>query len=298
MDQELKCLLSKGSISDETSAWLEGQGCTNVEIFACWADSIDKWSAIARASPNQAEAAEAPRLKAAWRRAVTLSDRRNRRAAEGLPLDDIDEPLPLEQQRDINNAFLIKYGLLELDSTSICCDSQFAAFRRSLQAHQPSLFAVGKIRSVHDSVKEVSSKRSRVGDGIELVQRGTQDDADFVASLWDWSEKHFIYMTSLAVAGCFDIWYKGEKELYVHLSCVMKFHRCFKLKVPKLRIKYTESSILVYIEETEKAFRARANELARSMEGPPYGKCLVQVSPQLSTCRPVPPPFPQNPNKK
>ena len=78
MDTELKTMLKKQGVLDETIEHLRKQECSDLVLFADWVEEGKEWVAFVASAPDptKSTAAEAPRLKAVWRRAKTIVERK------------------------------------------------------------------------------------------------------------------------------------------------------------------------------------------------------------------------------
>ena len=86
--------------------------------------------------------------------------------------------------------------------------------------------------------------------------------------LWNWSEKLRATMNTYGVVGCFDVDYiargsfAATKVKYVHWNEACGWAGAFLQCVLRLRKKYTDTSILDFLEEVLELFMSKAVELA------------------------------------
>ena len=84
LGSELTQTLAKQGVQKETREWFNDQGCCMLALFATWVDEVAEMTALARAGPMAKDAAEGPRLKAAYKKAKAVMERRDEREARGL----------------------------------------------------------------------------------------------------------------------------------------------------------------------------------------------------------------------
>ena len=126
-------------------------------------------------------------------------------------------------------------------------------------------------------------KRSKVSDRVSVIVDDLEEEDDQASlDLWTWCEKFQLVVNSWALAGSFTVQYPEEGPSaatvpYVHWHDASEYRFAFVSKVSKLKIKYTEASILTRLSDCEEMFRPKAIELARGSERLPYGKVLTTV---------------------
>jgi hypothetical protein len=177
--------------------------------------------------------------------------------------------------------FLKYYNWPSLDVEVMACDSVLARIRREFESRQPSLIPFQKVRSVSEAVAHTGAKRARLSD-FAVVQFEGMDDYEespsrylrvFIASV----EK---VVLTWAVAGCFDVTWKGEQVKYVHWAETTSYLKTIKKHTNDKIGKYSEGSIVNWIIEVEHKFRAAAIQLARTGDldaRMPWGLALLDA---------------------
>jgi hypothetical protein len=280
--QELMHLLSSNGVAADIIKHLTDKGCNSVAAFHNWVDdaTMIKGEILAKTSEKDS-VAQLAYLKQAWRAAEAKNTKALKRAGEGLSIEAMDDPLPDSSQRNIEAVFLKFYNWPSLDVEVMGCDSVLARIRREFEARQPSLIPFQKVRSVSEAVATTGAKRARLSD-FAVVQFEGMDDYEespsrylrvFIASV----EK---VVLTWAVAGCFDVTWKGEQKKYVHWSEVTSYLKTIKKHTNDKIGKYSEGSIVNWVIEVEHKFRAAAIQLARTGDleaRMPWGLSLLEA---------------------
>jgi hypothetical protein len=276
MDAELRDLLVlRFKVLEETADWLEGIGCVNILLFAAWADTVQDVGALADRGPKKEIEAEKPRLKAAWQRASVMADAANKREAAGLEPADLDVPLPLEQHRHMLHAACALYAFPSFPPTTIMNDGQLGQLRREFKAFSPTLNEIAKIRSFSGKPRKV--KRTRISTDLEFLLGDSYEEPEDVTDIWVWNERVTVLATSMAVAGSFKAKTPaGTDEWYVHWSQSQGFFRAFTGKVTRLRTKFTDASVLQYLNDCYEAFFNKAIELAKEEKPVLLGTAMLR----------------------
>ena len=95
MDAELLSLFNKQGTAKESVDFLCNTiGVKSLDIWACLCNEVSDVDAIAAKGPKKDDPIETARLKAVWKKASVIAARRDKRAAAGLPSEDLEEPLP------------------------------------------------------------------------------------------------------------------------------------------------------------------------------------------------------------
>ena len=259
MDTELRSVLNKQGFHADMVTFLEGLGCLTLPVFAQWLDEPKEWTALVAKSPRKEDPSEAPKLKAVWARARTISQRRDNREADGLPAEEMDDRLPIHVHKDLIAHAAAYYRWPRFDSFSIAADGIIGRFTREFKVFQPSNYPVRQIRSLGDH----------------------SSNAEY--DLWIWAERMNITAVSWAVTGCFEVEVveKGtsvkSQAIYCHWAEAAEYVAIFTCKVPRLENQFTDASVLAYLEEAQELFWAKAIDLARGAERVPFGQVLLLV---------------------
>ena len=95
--------------------------------------------------------------------------------------------------------------------------------------------------------------------------------------LWGFFQKFECLVNTWAIVGCFYFNWKrtfgDEVVKYIHYSEAQAFRRACLLKIPELRAKFTEHSILKYFQKVYQEFMTGAIELVRSRGKVPFWAC-------------------------
>ena len=125
-------------------------------------------------------------------------------------------------------------------------------------------------------------KEQKISNGLCLL---LNDKEEITASsdLFKWTELFAILVKTWGIVGCFDVQFQPEdapsKRSMKYLSwCEAEQYKFeFIDQISRLRTRYTDASILQFLNDCEEAFRSKAIELARSSEQYPFGYALLKV---------------------
>jgi hypothetical protein len=233
--------------------------------------------------PTKDRPGEAPRLKAAWKQMYSNEAVRIRKESEGVAAQDFDEPLPAHVHRDMMGIAVAHYRWQRYSTYSILCDGQVGRLRRECQAYQPTTFKVakGRIQALMPAV--AGAKRKHLAEDLTMLVGPEEVEDSMANDLWNWCEKLLALGNTLGIVGCFDVDVieSGSstpvKVRYIHWCEATLWVESFTRRVPKLRRKFIDSSILEYLEECQESFMNKAVEVARGPNKPPYGRALVAL---------------------
>ena len=280
LQTDFESMLVKAEIAEEVRQHLAKVGCLSVTLFSDWVDDAAEIKDLVNASPKKDDKAEIAKLKGVYRRCKASTDRAAKREADGLPNEDIDEALPMDVHRDVISTAATFYTYPRFDARTVCKDTQLARFRREFQAWQPSLFCVSKVQTQQASLRLSAPKKQRLTDQVS-VMIGEEREEHVQIDLIVWGEKLSVLGNTWAIVGCYLVTYiengvssqvhfcsKYESEFYV---------LDFTSMMVRLRMRFTDTSVYLYLDACEEAFRSKAIEIVRGTEKVPWGKALLRV---------------------
>jgi len=275
MEPAFKALLvDRNGVAPETVNWLQDKGCLTVANFANWVDSRAEIAfKIHDKTPKKDDAADLSRLKQAWREADASITRGVKRTAEGLDAEGIDDPLQEQVFKAIIKSFRTFYSWPDnIDSRRIGCDSLHGRFRREFERRQPGMFPFLKAKSLAKSQRDGQVKKTKLSEGIELVQAVARDVGDGPSSLSKWFTGFDIVVNTWAVTGCFDVQFGGHTKKYMHWADGIAYMFEFQSKANELRDRNIgDKQIFSYLSSVEEEMRSKAVEIARSESEVPWG---------------------------
>ena len=203
-------------------------------------------------------------------------------SSEGLPAEDLEEPLPPEMHKDIMKVSQDFYRVLRYDPRRICTDGQFARFRREFQAWQPSAFQVLRVRTLAFALKTQQRKSHKVSDTLTVSFAGGDEFEDDAAAgdLYLFLSRLDVLSLTWGVVGCYDVTYQSATCKFCHASEASQYYYEFHFKAGDLRARFTDQSIHVYLTVVEEAFRGKAVEFTRSADKIPWGQGSPQGLPR------------------
>ena len=255
--------LEKANVPEATIAFIRDElGVTSSDHFADFADTKDEIGEVVTTETHKPSRAVIATLKGIWRNCDAAVERKIKRRTEGLPTEELDDPLAPDIQRDIISTFLQHYNVLEIDSRRICADPQFARFRRESQLNSPSNFAILRIKSLAAGQMAAPVKKERLSDHLEISTLDTTVDPE-IKDLASWCRKLQIFCFTLAVVGCYlyeyvDVFGKKVSVMFSHWSHTDKYQYEFTEFVHKLRSRYSDGAILTFISTCEEQFRGKS----------------------------------------
>ena len=229
------------------------------------------------------------RVKQAWREADAANTRALKRVSENLPLEDIDEPLDPEVQKNIIEGFLKFHNWNSLDSRTMGSDALLGRLRREFERKQPSMFSIMRAKTLAKAMRGAPPKRTRVADRVIFEYQEDEGDTPTngpptathpVREFFEHCETYFL---TAAVAGFFDITLSdGTTAKYASWYDTWSYQRDLELKSWPLVGRFTNKSIAFYVADVEEFFRAKALEKARVSTPPPFGKCLLAAAKEFT----------------
>ena len=284
MDADLVTLLESQGVSEEIRAYLVTIKCVSLALFTSWAKTIaetDKYLSKSRWADDDAENA---RLTGAWKRASADETRTNKRRAEGIDDEALDEPLRKEVQEAMMLKFLTTYDIRDVRPSNIGSDLVVARFKREFEAYLVQPFEFMKMKSQGEG-RASSRKTTKIADRIEMSVLGGEPDAENESGpcLWAYTERFRMAVTTWAVAGCYDVEWKAPgaaaatQVRYCHLSDATDYMYEFLEQIAELRLIYFEGSIYLYLDDAERRIREKAIALNRGRHKYPWGPALLQA---------------------
>ena len=165
METGLRALLTNNGVEESVIEWLgsNAQGCRTMKVFANWVDSKSELQAtvLDHITDLRASRAQLGALKQAWREAEGIVSRSLKRAAEGLSDEALDEPLQPDVQKALEKVFAETYRW-QLAAVHMPSDSLLGRGKREFERRQPSMFAVGRAKSLAASQRSTPIKRHRI----------------------------------------------------------------------------------------------------------------------------------------
>ena len=279
---EFIAMLTKAKIPEETVNYLRDElGVTSCDHFAEFADKKEEVADAFSSDSHKPSRATIATLKGLWRNCEAAVERKVKRKTEGLPCEEMEEPLAPDVQKDIITTFLTFYNLLRIDSRRILSDPQFGRFRRECQLGAPSNYAIMRLKSLAAGQMAAPVKKERLSDFLEFSVAGNYVDTE-VKDLASWCNKLQMLCFTYAVVGCFQCTYTDEfgksvTSMYVHMSDSDAYQYEFTNFVQKLRTRYTGVSVLAYITVCEEQFRGKNHRSRQGVDKVPMGRAMTRV---------------------
>ena len=276
IDTDFRALLDGLQVEEAVITKLTTEGCTNTSLFATWVDEVAEVTSILPEDLRQNPAAKS-KLKQAWKRAQLVNERVLKRLSEGLSEEQIDEPLAHEVQRDMIKVAAEYYHWGIIDARRIMSDRQMARVRREFQNWQPTLLSLTKVKTLSVSQKAATTSRQRISDEIMISMGNLEEDTSTHLDIVLWPDTLRVLATTWVVCGCYDVpLQEGSQERVNMCSWEDADYYTFEFtnRIPKMRHKYVDSSIIKYVTEVEEHMRSRALEQSRSSQKIPWGKAL------------------------
>ena len=276
MSDQLHALLStKNNVNDDAIKIVEQAGCHTIEDFANWVgDKSEIGETFFGGLEMKKNLQQVARVRNAWRQADLEISRGMKRKAEGLDDGDIDDPLPEEIFKDIVTKFQKSYDWPDFDSRRVGDDRLHGRFRRQFEKRQPSAFAIMKTRSLAKGQLEVASKNTRLAEGVLVQTRVPDQERPGQPTLAKFFNAFDIVINTWAMVAKFEVLHENKKMKYMHWAEGTAYLYEFQSRSLALREKYSERSVLQYLQKVEEDMRAKAIELARGSEQVPWGKAL------------------------
>jgi hypothetical protein len=278
MEPALRSLLiDKNKVKEATVKYMADNGCITMATFANWVDQRSELEEkLHKLTPSKGDLADLSNLKQAWRESDASITRGIKRNSEGLDSEALDDPLQQEVFKAIATTFRTTYNWPDnFDSRRIGCDSLHGRFRREFERKQPSMYTFTKAKSLSKSQREGQVKKTKLSDGMALIQTVDQSHGDGPLSLGKWFSCFDIVVNTWAVVGCFDVTFETKVRKYVHWAEVSAYMYEFQAKANELQQKqYADKAIFYYLSAVEEEMRSKAIEMARSESEVPWGECL------------------------
>ena len=230
------------------------------EIKTMWAANSEKYKTAGNVIAN---------LKYAWREATNLVETSLKRTAEGLPDENLDDPLRSEVEMSLKAAFLKTYGF-NPPPPWMGVPSLVGRLHREFMKRSHIAPRVNKIKTL-GQLNDVGPalKRQRIAADLELVM-GASPGTLAVHHTFSYIQLLQSLLYSMTLAGSFKVTYHGNaKEAFMvplqpcltHLSNA----QCF---VGKWASKSFEHDILRKLTEIDETIRNRWAEIFRASDEP------------------------------
>ena len=143
-------------------------------------------------------------LKQAWREAESIVQRSLKRSADGLPDEDLDDPLRQAVDTSLKSQFLAKYSF-SIPSSWLGVASLIGRLHREFQKRSHVAPRVDKVRTV-DKVSEMGNvqKRHKLDKGCELVV-GTSQSYQSITSTFGYVQALQALLYSMCYAGSYKV---------------------------------------------------------------------------------------------
>jgi len=276
LDQDLSALLTKNNVNQVLHQQLQSLGCTSISVFANWLeDRTGVRAAFMAATELRDDKGQEARLKQAWREADQITSEGLTRVGQNLAMQEVDAPLDDTLQKGLEAAFRTAYNWSKLDNRRMGSDNLLGRVSREFQRKQPTMFAVGRVKSLARAQMGSTSKRQRVADGIALeVFDGLGDITDDADTLAKWFRNLEVLSNTWALAGCFEVPWMGSRVKYAHWEATQAYVFDLRARLELPCPLYWPQGVLAYAVRVEEEFRGACLQLARNDPPVPWGICL------------------------
>ncbi len=283
MESSFKKYLEKLEVRADVIEYLRSSSCLSFEDFANWVDVAGEVKdVILQKSPAKDDLGQLARIKQAWKEITAIVDRRNKRKAEGMSVEDPDEPLDSDIQKSVIATFNSAYGWPGLSNEEMGSDSLLGRIRRECEKQQPTMFSIDRTKSMAKAMRSASTRKSKLSELVMMEVRaedGVQvSDLNQVSHpLYKFFDKCKVFFNTTAVAGCFDITWHGKTMKYVHWAQVHQYQSVLARRSWMLVGRFSDEAIVVCVTAVEEQFRSKAIELTRGEDNVPWGMALVEA---------------------
>ena len=284
MDADLKSLLESQGVSAQIASHLTNIKCTSLFLFTNWATSPDETAKFLAKSQWKDDDAENARMRGAWKRAQAEETRLNKRRAEGVEDEALDEPFRKEVHEAMMLKYMTTYDIRDVRPNTIGSDTFIARVRKEFEAYLVQNFDFLKMKSQGEG-RSSSRKTQRIAEKLEFHILGGEVDKepDDGPSLWTYTERFRMAVTTWSAAGCYDVQFTPPGATapitvrYCHQSDATDYMMEFFDQIADLRSVYSEGSIYLYLDDAEKRVREKAIALNRGRLKYPWGLALLQA---------------------
>ena len=277
---ELVAILRNNSVPQGIIEHLEKSGCTTVKMLANWVDEPKELKAAVLSQcqdfkdDNMALAA----VKQSWKEADAINTKALKRGADGMEEVNMDEPLSKFEQDSLDQNFLTLYNW-ELEPGNRAIDSILGRFRREAVKYSPSMFPAIKMRTMSQSLRNISGKRHKLSDDIQLdiTDFALEPDDGNAGSLRARLFQYELMANTWALAGCFKVQWAGKEILYCHWQLATQYVRNLRQRTEHLVDQgISEASVINFLVTCEETIRGFAIENTRLKNNPmPWGTSLI-----------------------
>ena len=174
--------------------------------FDSKADIKSSWASKSQAYKHEGN--QISNLIQAWRLAEEWTERGNKRVSDGLPEEDLDEPLRDAVQLSLHAAFKKEYSILT-PATWTCVPGLVGRHHRELLKRIHTPLKIGRVKTL-GVISEANRppKRQKLCSDVELVFGGSSSDFQGVYSTFQYIHKLQALLYTLAFAGTYKVTYK------------------------------------------------------------------------------------------
>ena len=222
-------------------------------------------------------------LKQAWREAESHTQRSLKRVAEGMPEEDMDDPLPEGVRLSLQESFTRTYGVM-IPMTWTAMPNITGRLHRGFNKREYIPTKVGMVKTL-GVVTEAAplAKRHRMGNEVELIVGATQK-AEAIHHTFLYINKLQALMYSMAFAGCYTVSYKDrlgqtKESLQVPLQQCLAHLAAAQNFVVVHSGKSYESVILNNLCRIDETIRNRWAEKFRSSTDPCGSQANAEANP-------------------
>jgi len=278
MDLNLKALLARNQIHGDISEKLEQEGCTSVDLFAEWVLTDPELLAAWLTPTSQKDSMpQRARLRLAWKQAKAASEKKIKRASDGFPEDDNDDPLDSGIQTSLEEQWCKAWSWPMLPPNRIAADEILGRFYREFQRGKPTLFPISRLKTLATAQKTNAPKRRKVAPGLELMLDGDVDDDHVGGTILNLLASYDVMANTWSLAGVFEVTIDAKTERYAPWPECIAYVADIKNRITPLETYFTETSIAIFVENREEALRLKMIEMVRGERKLSWGNALKLV---------------------
>ena len=280
MSDDLTAILKGNSVPQGIIEHLEKAGCTTVKMLANWVDEAKelKTAVVAQVQEFKDDNMALAAVKQSWKEADAINAKALKRGADGMEEVNMDEPLAKFEQDSLDQNFLTLYNW-ELEPANRAIDSILGRFRREAVKYSPSMFPAIKMRTMSQSLRNISGKKHKLSDDIQLdiSDFALEPDDSNVGSLRARLFQYELMANTWALAGCFKVQWAGKEILYCHWQLACQYVRNLRQRTEHLVVMgISEASVITFLVTCEETIRGFAIENTRLKNDPmPWGTSLI-----------------------
>ena len=288
MQEDLCVALRSAKFSDsvflQLKTFFESQELLDLETFVNWI--TDAADAPTFCSSSRMVELRAPvvtaKLRALWRKEFARSESKLK---EGDAIDEdaaFDLPMPAGLAKQRRDRAMARYAWSRVDNRRFGSDTWFHRFCREFDAQSPCLSDFEKFKTLAYAKNHAPPVTEKLTDGTSLVHHGKNVDSgpviyDLLTMFQTWD----IIGRTWAAAGIALVPQSSAKDAlrapYADFCDIEEYFFAFSSRLAKLRRKYTDTSIFVYLREVEAQMRRKAVETARGSDKHAWGFALLSA---------------------